>query len=98
MNWIINLYRTNARFRAFAQAIEGGVILGFISATTNGFDWSKKGWTALGSAMGGGLIVAVRNYFLNRINQPETVQGQKINPEAPKSDVPLASGPEKPKQ
>ncbi len=69
-NWLVNLYQTNAKFRGFAQAVEGGAITGLLMATTNGFDLSKKGLTALAAAIVGGVIAAVRNYLVNRPGQP----------------------------
>lgn len=72
MNWLVNLYRNNLTFRSFVQALEGGLIVGFMTATANGIDFSKKGIAALGSAVLGGVLVAIRNYFLNRPNQPAT--------------------------
>ena len=77
MNYLVNLYKSNSTFRAVVQAVEGGLVMGFLTATTNGIDFSKKGLTALGSALLGGVIVALRNYFTNRPNQPQTVEGQK---------------------
>jgi hypothetical protein len=69
--WLKNLYQNNLTFRAIVQAVEGGLIVGFLTATANGIDFSKKGLVALGSAVVGGIITAIRNYFLNRPGQPE---------------------------
>ena len=77
MNWLINAYKTNTLFRGIVQAVEGGLIVGFITATTNGFDFSKKGLTALGAALVGGIVTALRNFFLNRPDQPAVAAGQK---------------------
>lgn len=70
MNWFLDLYRNNSGFRTAVQVIEGGAIMGFVTASANGIDLSKKGVTALGASILGGVIVAVRNYFTNRIGQP----------------------------
>ena len=70
MNWLVNLYKTNNIFRGFIQAVEGGSISGFLMASANGLDFSKKGLTALGAAVLGGVLTAIRNYFVNRPNQP----------------------------
>lgn len=70
MNWFLDLYRNNANFRSAVQAVEGGAAMGFITASTNGIDFSKKGLVALGASVVGGVIVAIRNYLLNRPGQP----------------------------
>ena len=77
MNWLINLYKTNAWFKGFVQAVEAGCFTGFVTATTNGFDFSKKGLIALGVGIGSGVMVAVRNYLVNRPNQAAFANGQK---------------------
>lgn len=58
-------YQGNARFRLVVQAVEGGAALGFVTATANGFDFSKKGLQALGVAAGSGALVAIRNLIIN---------------------------------
>lgn len=49
----------------FIQAVEGGAAIGFVTATTNGFDLSKKGLVALAAAAGTGALMAVRNLVIN---------------------------------
>lgn len=62
-NWLANLYQTNPKFHAFVAAAEGGAFMGFLMATGNGIDLSKKGLMVLGSAIAGGAVTAVRNRF-----------------------------------
>ena len=69
-NWLKNLYQTSTVFRGFAQAIEGGLVSGFLMATANGFDFSKKGLQALAAGLIAGVGLAVRNYLVNRPGQP----------------------------
>lgn len=69
-NWLTNLYKSNSTFRGFVQAVEGGVIGGVAMATTNGFDFSKKGLATLGAAVLTGIAAAIRNYLVNRPGQP----------------------------
>jgi len=83
LQWLTNLYTSNGTFRAIVQAVEGGVITGFLMATANGIDFSKKGLTALGAAVAGGIVTALRNYFVNRPDQPATVQGEKLQTPPP---------------
>lgn len=70
MNWIIQQYRANAWFRGIVQSIEGGVITGFLTATATGIDFSKNGLKVFGASIVGGVVVAVRNYLINRPGQP----------------------------
>jgi hypothetical protein len=67
---IVNYYNTNTTFHGFVSAIEGGAGMGLMMATANGFDFSKKGLTALGTAVLGGVGIAVRNWLKNRPGQP----------------------------
>lgn len=64
-NKLNSLYQTNSTFRLVVQSVEGGAMLGFITATANGFDLSKKGLVALAAGMGGGVLVAIRNLVIN---------------------------------
>lgn len=68
---IINLYKTNEPFRIGIQVIEGGIVTGFLSATTDGFDLTKDGMRHLVAALVGGVVVAARNYFKNRVSQTQ---------------------------
>lgn len=70
-DYLINLYKTNEKFRSLIQAIEGGAIAAFLTATSDGFDFSKTGFKSLGVAVITGVAVAIRNYFKNRVSQME---------------------------
>lgn len=60
---IVNYYNTNRAFHGLVAAVEGGVVMGFLTATTNGIDLSKKGLAVLGSSILGGIVMALRNRF-----------------------------------
>lgn len=72
IDYFINLYKTNEKFRSLVQAIEGAIIASFITATSDGFDFSKTGLKSLLAAVVTGVGVALRNYFKNRVSQLET--------------------------
>lgn len=70
MGWLKDLYTTNSWFRGIIQAAEGGLLLAFVDFTAKGFDFSREGWKSLLVALGGGMVVAVRNYLVNRPGSP----------------------------
>jgi len=73
MNWLINLYKTNPTFHGAVAAVEGGLLTGLTTWAAMGLPLNKQSLIALGGAIGGGIITALRNYFKNRLNQPATV-------------------------
>ncbi len=71
LNWFLNLYRTNAQFRGFVQAAEAGALLGVGSISVDSADlFTKHGLKHVVIAIVGGVVVAVRNYLVNRPGQP----------------------------
>jgi hypothetical protein len=71
MQQLIALYRTNAWFRGLVQAIEAGAILGCASISLDPSDIiTSHGLKHIGIAVGGGILVAVRNYLVNRPGSP----------------------------
>ena len=73
--WLVNLvnyYNTNPTFHAIVSTAEGGAITGFMTWAAMGLPLNKQSLFALGGAVGGGIVTALRNYFKNRLNQPAT--------------------------
>lgn len=68
---LVNFYRTVPWFQKTVQALEGGLAFGFVTATTNGIDLSKKGLTALGASLVGGAVVALRNLLTQETIKPQ---------------------------
>lgn len=84
MNWLKRQYQTNGWFRGFVQAVEGGALAGLATATAAGFDLSKKGLTVLVASVGTSILVAIRNYLVNRPGSPA---GPVAPGTEPKSDT-----------
>ena len=61
-------------------AIEGGAISGFLTWSAMGMPLNKQSLIALGGAVGGGIVTALRNYFKNRPNQPAQGTFAPVNP------------------
>lgn len=84
MNWlkglwgkVVNFYNTNAAFHGTVAAVEGGFYTGVATWAAMGLPLNKQSLIALGGAVGGGIVTALRNYFKNRLNQPAVVEGEK---------------------
>jgi hypothetical protein len=66
MNWVMNLYNTNATFHSFIVAMEMAIV-SFVTSYQGGMPTTKSAWISLACAAGGAVWGALKRYLATNV-------------------------------
>lgn len=66
MNYLINLYKTNAKFHSFVAGLEGAVVAALV-AYSGGFPVDKAAWVTVAAFFGKALWGWFRGYLTDAV-------------------------------